>query len=239
MSFGKESTMRFVVLAAAALLASPAFADPSGGSAGAPMAPPAAQAPAQAQAIPANGVDAAPRRGFFAEAAFGIFTTVGGAAGLSNGQPYLSMAFGKNIGDNAAIFASLGIGSSASNCFETQTLCDQGHAADSFAATYFELGGSYGGELVSRLHLSGKLVVGGTQMAPSPVSDKSTTPATVPGSLFGPHAGLGVSLDYDTHLDHFGVGLELTGRYTFASRPDTGSFGLLSIAFMPRIRYVF
>ena len=172
--------MRFVVLAAAALLASPAFADPSGGSAGAPMAPPPAQA--QAQAIPANGVDAAPRRGFFAEAAFGIFTTVGGAAGLSNGQPYLSMAFGKNIGDNAAIFLSLGIGSSASNCFEEQTLCDQGHAADSFAATYFELGGSYGGELVSRLHLSGKLVVGGTQMAPSPVSDISKG-ATVNGTI--------------------------------------------------------
>jgi len=227
-----------LVAAVAVLVASPAFADPSGGSAGAPVAPPPPQV-AQAPAIPANGVDAEPRRGFFAEAAFGIFTTIGGAAGLSNGQPYLSMAFGRTLGDNAAIFLSLGIGSSSSSCYEAQALCDQGHAADSFAATYVELGGSLGFEPVSRLHFSGKLLVGGTQLAPSPVSDKTTTPATVPGSLFGPHAGIGASLDYDTHLDHFGIGIDLTGRYTFASRPDTGSFGLLSIAFMPRIRYVF
>jgi hypothetical protein len=185
---------------------------------------------------PANGVDPAPRHGIYAEAAFGIFTTVGGAAGLSNGQPFLAMAVGSTLGSNATLFVSLGIGSSSSSCYDAAPSGDC-LAADSFEAAYLEVGGSYGGELVHRLKLSGKLVAGLTQLAPSPVRD--STANTVPDNLFGPHFGAGVTLDYDTHLDHFSVGLDLTGRYTFAARPDTGTFGLFSIAFMPRVRYVF
>ncbi len=234
--------MRLVgtVLVLGALAALPAQAQSKTGQVG---AAPAAQAPAPdaPSLIPANGVDAPPRQGFYVEAALGIFTTFGGDAGISNGQPYLSMAVGRTVGSDAALFLSLGIGASSSNCFD-DTASGNCFAADSFAATYFEVGGSYGGEVASRLRLSGKLVVGMTQLSPSPVHDSTQTAGTanyVPGSLFGPHAGLGVTLDYDTHLDHFAVGLDLTGRFTLASRPDSGSFGLFSIAFMPRVRYVF
>ena len=44
----------------------------------------------------------------------------------------------------------------------------------------------------------------------------------------------------DTHLDHFSVGLDALARYSVASKPDgQGREGIASIAFLPRIRYVF
>jgi hypothetical protein len=51
----------------------------------------------------------------------------------------------------------------------------------------------------------------------------------------GFHAGGGFALDYDTHLDHFAVGLDALFRYTFAR----DSLTIPSLAVMPRIRYVF
>ena len=100
------------------------------------------------------------------------------------------------------------------------------------------------GELANRLRLSGRLVLGLTQLAPGPASVAAPVAGNpkargVPDSLYGPHGGLGFGLDYDTRLDHFAVGFDIMGRFTVASVPDSGSFSLLSIAFLPRIRYVF
>jgi len=225
--------MRFVAVALVlgAVVSLPAMADDKS----APLV--AGQAPQEP--IPANGVDPAPRHGVYAEAGLGVFTTLGGSAGLSNGQPFLSMAIGGTLGDNATLFVALGIGAGSSNCYD-ESSAGTCLAADSFEAAFLEAGASYGGHVASRLRLSGKLVAGVTQLAPSPVHDSTAPVASdVPGNLFGPHVGLGITLDYDTHLDHFSVGLDLTGRYTIASRPDSGTFGLMSIAFMPRVRYVF
>ena len=136
----------------------------------------------------------------------------------------------------ASIFVSLGIGASSASCFDV-TSRGTCQAADSFGATYLELGASYGAELSNRLRLSGRVMLGVTQLAPGPVKD--LVAKVVPDSLYGPHGGVGVGLDYDTRLDHFAVGFDVLGRYTIASRPDSGSFNLLTLAFLPRIRYVF
>ena len=192
--------------------------------------------PPEETALPANGVDPRPRRGTFADLSLGMFTTFGGSAPLSNGQPFLSMTLGRDFNNLGSVFISLGIGASSASCFDLAAngVC---RAADSFGTFFFEVGAQYGVELANRLRLSGRLVAGATQMAPGPVRDMAAN--SVPDSLFGFHGGVGAVLDYDTRLEHFAVGLDVMVRYSIASRPDTGTFGLMSLAAMPRIRYVF
>jgi hypothetical protein len=195
---------------------------------------------ARAQQIaPQNqlGVDERPRRGTFAEATLGFFTTLGGSQALSNGQPYLGLMFGRELGDAASIFASIGVGASSASCFDLDSR-NNCRAADSFGATFLELGVSYGVPLATRMLLSVKLVAGVTNLSPGPVLDSTSN--AVPDNLFGFHGGAGLALDYDTRLDHFAVGIDALARYSIASRPGGGgNLSIPSIALMPRLRYVF
>jgi hypothetical protein len=186
----------------------------------------------------ATGVEQKPRRGVFAEATLGLFTTLGGSRFFSNGQPYLGMMVGTEIGEAASVFGSIGIGASSASCFDLDTRGNC-RAADSFGATYLEVGASYGAPIGPRLLLSGKLVAGLTNLSPGPVLDSGTR--AVPDNLFGFHGGVGLALDYDTHLDHFAIGIDTLLRYTMTSaqRSDGTKLAVASLAFMPRLRYVF
>jgi hypothetical protein len=200
-------------------------------------------------AVPANGVDEPPRRGTFTEMSLGVFTALGGSAALSNAQPYIGMTLGREIGDQVAVFASLGIGAASASCYahfpsgkgasNGASACDANYGADSFGATFAELGGSFGLPITRRALVSLKLLGGFTDLSPGPVSNASGVPEHLPGF----HFGAGLSLDYDTHLDHFAVGFDVLGRLTFArySPPQEQAQTLVvpSLAVMPRIRYVF
>jgi len=181
---------------------------------------------------PANGVDERPRRGTFVETSLGVFTALGGSATFSNGQAYLGMTLGHEIGEQAAIFASLGIGAASASCYQLNARGDSCLAADSFGATFVEAGASYGFPVGLRTLLSLKVVGGFTDLSPGPVQNGS---GNVPDHVPGFHFGGGLSLDYDTHLDHFAVGLDALMRYTMARY----SLNMASLAVMPRIRYVF
>jgi len=192
--------------------------------------------------IPETGVDQAPRRGTYLETTLGVFTTLGGSQPLSNAQPYLGLTVGHELGEAVALFASLGIGASSASCFQVSATGNC-VGADSFGATYLEVGASYGVTLASRLQLSGKLVFGLTNLSPAPVAGRDPVTGRdlkVADNLFGPHGGVGLGLDYDTHLDHFAVGVDALVRYSAVNRSDgSGTLGLASIALMPRVRYVF
>jgi hypothetical protein len=216
------------VLAAALLFAAAARA-------GEPEADAVRPAPART-AVPSNGVDQAPRRGTFAEASVGVFTTLGGSRRFSNAQPWLGLTLGRDLGSAASIFASLGVGASSNSCFQSA----QGGclAADSFGATFLEAGGSYGVWVAPRLLLSGKVMGGMTVFSPGPFTRNDGT--TVPDRVIAPHAGVGVALEYQTRLDHFAVGLDTAVRYSLPKRVDgAGQSGIASLAVVPRIRYVF
>ena len=58
-------------------------------------ADPAARPP---DSVPVAGVDDAPRRGTYVEAALGVFTAMGGSRRFSSGQPYLGMTVGHDLG---------------------------------------------------------------------------------------------------------------------------------------------
>ena len=191
----------------------------------------AAAAAQDRQAAPANGIDERPRRGTYVETSLGAFTAFGGSAGVSNAQAYLGLTVGREVGEQAAVFASLGIGATSASCY---LLGSNGNclAADSFAATFIEGGMSYGFPVGLRALLSLKVVAGFTDLSPGPVQ---TASGNVPDHVPGFHFGGGASLDYDTHLDHFAVGIDALLRYTMARYSMT----MPSLAVMPRIRYVF
>jgi hypothetical protein len=188
-----------------------------------------------APAFPPAGIDPAPRRGTFAETALGAFATLGGSRTVSAAQPYLSMTVGHNLGERNALFLSLGIGASAESCFEIgRTGCA---ASDSFGITFVEMGASAGTQIAPRTLLSAKVLGGVGIFSPGPFAHLD---GSVPDRVVAPHAGVGAGIDYDTHLDHFSVGLDALARYSVATRPDgQGRVGIASIAVMPRIRYVF
>jgi hypothetical protein len=185
--------------------------------------------------VPAAGIDEAPRRGAFAEAAVGAFTTLGGSRAFSLAQPYLGLTVGRELGAASALFASVGIGASSDSCFQPDaTGCA---ASDSFGATFFEAGGALGLLRSDRVALAVKAVAGVTMLSPGPFAAAS---GRVPDTLFAPHAGAGLALDYDTHLDHFGIGIDALLRETFVDKPDgSGRTMLGSLALLPRIRYIF
>jgi len=200
-----------------------------------------------AAALPVNGVDERPRRGTFVETSLGVFTAMGGSAAFSNAQPYLGIAFGREIGERAAVFISLGIGAASASCYQPDAPTGKCLAADSFGATFFEGGASYGFGIASRLLLGLKMVAGLSDLSPGPVCQANRSDCLsgsgMPDHLLGFHLGTGLALDYDTHLDHFAVGLDALIRYTLARyTPASGesqTLGFPSLAVMPRIRYVF
>ena len=195
---------------------------------------------AQEKAVPtpATGIDETPRRGVYVETTLGFFTAMGGSQPFSNGQPYLGLTFGREIGVRAAIFGSLGIGAASATCYQLTARGDCA-AADSFGVTFFEGGGAYGMPVADRLLFSARLLAGLTDLSPGPVKSGDS----VPDHILGFHLGSGLSLDYDTHLDHFGVGIDALVRYTFARYSPAGqgpqTLGLPTLAIMPRLRYVF
>jgi hypothetical protein len=212
----------------AALVAAAMAAGPPAVAAGGEMA----MAPG---AVPDLGVERPGRRGFYAETSLGLFGTVGGSRGISFAQPSLGMAVGHHLGEAAAIFLQLEIGASRASCFDGTLASCAG--ADSFGATFVELGLQYGWPLLPRLRLAGEVLGGLTVLSPSPLAGAQG--GAVPETISGPHLGLGLGLDYDTHLDHFAVGFDVLGRHSRAGRPGGGTFGLTSFAMMPRIKYVF
>ena len=189
---------------------------------------PAARPP---DSLVVSGVEEAPRRGTYVEASLGVFTAMGGTRPFSSGQPYLGLTIGRDLGKRASVFASLGLGAASASCYQVSAGGDSCLGADSFGATFLEVGLSYGVPVAVRTLVGLKLLGGFTDLSPGPVQRNGT----VPDHMLGPHAGAGLSLDYDTQLDHFAVGLDALVRETFAG----SSLKVPSLAVMPRIRYVF
>jgi hypothetical protein len=212
----KAAALLFVSLAATAAAGEPAGSLPLG-------------------PVPTGGLDEPPRRGAYAEAAIGAFSTLGGSRPFSLVQPYLGLTVGREIGAASSLFASVGIGASSDSCFQpSATGCA---ASDSFGATFFEGGAAFGVLRSDRLAVALKAVAGITMLSASPFAGRN---GDVPGTLFAPHAGAGIAVDYDTHLDHFGVGVDALLRETLVNRPDgSGRTMLGSLALLPRVRYVF
>jgi len=179
--------------------------------------------------VPVAGVTPSLHRGTWVQAALGVFTAMGGSRRFSSGQPYLGMTLGRDLGERASVFASLGVGAASAQCYQSDPAggC---LGADSFGATFIDLGFSYGFPVLPRTLFSVGLLVGLTDLSPGPV----LRGGSVPDHLRGFHGGAGVALEYRTRMENFALGLEAVFRETFAP-----AVNVPSLAVMPRIRYVF
>jgi hypothetical protein len=141
------------------------------------------------------------------------------------------MTIGRDLGTRASIFASLGLGAARASCYQLSPRGDSCLGADSFGATFLELGFSYGFAIAPRTTLAAKVLGGFTDLSPGPVQSNGSVPDHVPGL----HAGAGMAIDYATRLDHFAIGIDAVLRETFARY----ALRIPSLAVMPRVRYVF
>ena len=180
-------------------------------------------------AQPPEGVPLEVRRGFYTETNVGVFWTMGGENTYSNGQPYLQLGVGYDIGSRISVGAHFALGSSAANCFAGYVpgTANQCLLADNFTVMFGDATVAYLVPLAERLYLTPKVAAGITRLDPSPkdaVDPSGTTNAF--------NAGAGVGIEYATSMDHFSVGADLLVRYVFG--PNIPTFALF-----PRVKYTF
>ena len=219
----------------------------------------AALAPQGAQAAtPAAGLEQTLRSGFFADVNLGGFFTGGNGKtynldksvsdgfGVSNAQLYLQLGIGYDIIKTSkpedtfglSIGIHFGLGASAARCYSTYVVSsnscvnDPASKGDTGVSDNFTIT-MYGAEVVFKVHLVDRLwlrprIEGGYAMFDSPpVLDDGKN-----GVMGGGYAGVGVGIEYATHMDHFSIGIDIGGRLIIG--PNIPAF-----TFHPMIKYTF
>jgi len=196
---------------------------------------------ASTRATPPEGVPQTLRHGPFVDVGMGAFATAGGrdlsgAAGLSSPQAYLELGLGLDLGSRFALGLGFGLGAAAEACYaevDTAGRCvqhtgnGQTVVAAHFTLTMLLLQVAYRQPLGERLSLQPRLSVGYGLLDPEPVIDEAGR--AVRGGLL---AGLGLGVEYATHMDHLSVGAELSSRLVVGPN-------VVALAVVPRLKYVF
>jgi len=183
-------------------------------------------------ATPPEGVPLKVRRGFFTETDIGGFFTLGGDNAYSNLQTYLQLGAGYQLtirdgGGIVPIGVHVGIGANAQNCWaglNTQGYCTQ---SDNFTLTFISGTVGYLHQVVERLYVGGKAIVGWTLLDPPPVYTSDNSPINA-----GLNVGAALSLEYATNMDHFSIGLDVSGRIVIGPN-------IFSLMIYPRVQYTF
>lgn len=186
---------------------------------------------------PSEGVALKVRRGFFTETDIGGFMTLGGDNAYSNLQTYLQLGVGYDVSETIELGLHVGIGANAANCYsglKTNETCIE---TDNFTMMFLSLTGAYLFALAERFYLTPKLAAGYTLLEPAPVYDP---PRGTDGQLAegarpinsGPHAGVGLGIEYATNMDHFSIGVDVLARYVIGPN-------ILALQFFPRVKYTF
>lgn len=206
----------------------------------------AALAPAGAMAgTPSAGIAQQIRSGFFADVNLGgFFTATGtnsrGNKGVSNAQAYLQLGVGYDVLSFMSVGVHFGLGSSAASCFANvtasgdcvfdsskKTTDPNNVAPDNFTVTTVGAEGVFKVNLVDRLFLRPRIDAGYAFLDPQPRR-------TDGGDLIsgGAYVGVGIGLEYATHMDHFSIGADITGKLIIG--PNIPAF-----AFYPMVKYTF
>ena len=194
-------------------------------------------APAGASAgTPATGIDEQLRAGLFFDLNVGG-SFVAGAQNrtVSNAQVTMKWELGYDIikTPKPSDFFGLGLGiyyqlgAAANACFDTwddkKQLCSgtSDFEIHTFAAeVIFKL------RLIDRLYFRPRIVLGFDYLPPTGDNTK------VAGGIGGFKPGLGVGIEYATHLDHFNVGIDVDAGLIIGPNIPT-------VAFYPMVKYTF
>ena len=143
--------------------------------------------------------------GWYFEGRGGIFFTLAGARGYSNGQPYFGFEFGYDITEQFSMQFSYGSGYQAANPLEYQDVCSAGGGAEcgsyhlDFSVTFLNISADYDIWYGERWALEARLGGGAVIIHPSAKPGQSP----VDGDVFA-----GLRFEYYTMLKHFTLGLE-------------------------------
>lgn len=184
-------------------------------------------------ATPLSGVPTQIRRGFFTETDLGAFFTLGGSAGVSNAQVYLSLGVGYDVYATNDHFLAVALGfsqgASAGNCFGE--VAGSGCVvpgtnealSDNWTAQTIEGSVLYGYQIVPRLMLTGRVLGGVAMIEPMAFTDTSNPV---------PLMGGGIGVEYATQFDHFSVGIDAAAKYFIGPN-------IMGMAIVPRVKYTF
>ncbi len=187
-------------------------------------------------AEPAEGIPLTVRRGFFTETNVGGLVNLGGADGYSNLQTYLQLGVGYNIGQSIELGVHVGIGANAQNCYGTRPANNpdgcvgqdgKSPLTDNFTMFFIDATAAYFFQVYERLYVAPKLMVGYTLLEPAPA--ERSDGSLVTGAL---NLGLGIGVEYATNMDHFSIGVDVTGRMILGPN-------IISLQFFPRVKYTF
>jgi hypothetical protein len=201
-------------------------------------------APALAQAqTPPQGVALTVRRGFFTETDIGVFFALGGKNGYSNAQTYLQLGVGYDLSENIEIGAHFATAASAQNCYvapdQPDLPCELRFGTarvdfpENFTLTYLDVTVAYLFRVAERFYIAPKLAGGWTFLDPAPVPEGSPTKAEdIQLVESAPNAGVGLGIEYATHMDHFSIGADVLARQIIGPNIPT-------IAVFGRVKYTF
>jgi hypothetical protein len=176
---------------------------------------------------PSEGVALKVRRGFFTETDIGVFFTLGGDNDYSNAQTYLQLGVGYDVSETIELGAHFGIGANAQNCWAGFNSRGECNLSDNFTVTFLDVTAAYLFQLASRFYLSPKLAVGYTLLDPPPVQNSANE-----GISSGLNGGVGLGVEYATHMDHFSIGADAMVRFVVGPNIPT-------VAIYPRVKYTF
>ena len=145
--------------------------------------------------------------GWYFEGRGGIFFTVAGARGYSNGQPFFGFEFGYDITEQLSIQFSYVNGYQAANPIKYPEECTGANCSDyhlDFGMTFFNISADYDIVYGDRWALEARLGGGVVIVNPSAKPDQSP----VDGDVLA-----GVRFEYYTLLKHFTLGLETDFYY--------------------------
>jgi hypothetical protein len=181
-------------------------------------------------ATPSEGVELKVRRGFFTETDIGAFFTLGGDQSYSNAETYLQLGIGYDLNELFEFGLTFGIGASAADCFAGRKNNDPNAdclQAENFTMAMLDASVAYLWRVLPRLFITPKVLAGYTNLQPAPVLNSAKGPYTDAMNVGG---GLGV--EYETSLDHFSIGFEVSLRYVIGPN-------IPAISIFPRVKYTF
>lgn len=183
---------------------------------------------------PPLGVKPALSQGLFTDLQVGTFFTLNTdsqrvGSPMSNAQPYVGVGLGYDINRNLVAGAGVAFGVSSGVCFDGDLAADVCRGARSFSLLLINAHFGYLHELAHQWYVGGKVLGGAALMTPGPSEGAADS------SLFGYNAGVALSTEYHTHLEHFIVGLDMAA--TFVMGGNEVQFP--GFAIYPRLKYVF
>jgi hypothetical protein len=156
-------------------------------------------------------------RGFYLSSDIGVLISLGGQAGYSNLQPFVSVRSGYDLSDMFSVQGSVSMGYISQNPispYDDPSTVESfsGKKIASYDMTMFAVEGLASFRPTERIAIEPKLGAGLTLLSPAP-TDTANPCTECSMSAINPHAMAGVDIKYLTLLTDFSAGVSMNGYF--------------------------